>query len=88
MGNYQRVSVCAQRLRLMAAYEAAMSLYFTTLNALDLARSTVSVDEYKRMAGYVEQRRQGSDMALFALDKHMQEHHCGDQAAAQAAVAV
>ena len=80
--NGESVSVCATRLRLMGRYHEKVSLYCTTLHALDLARPTASAAEYKRMAGYVGQCRQHSEGARLELEKHLAEHKCGEQALA------
>ena len=83
--NGQSVPVCAERLRLMERYHEKVSLYCTTLHALDLARPTASATEYKRMAGYVEQCRQHSEGARLELENHLADHKCAEPALAYTA---
>ena len=84
-GDTQTVAVCREHMRLIQAYQEVVSLYCTTLHALDLARPTVSNEEYKRMTGYVEQCREHSEQARIALRKHLEEHGCGEPALAYTA---
>ena len=62
----------------MAAYQRAVSLFSTALDALQKARGTVSQAEYQRMRGYVEQSRLFSEQARIDLERHIQEHGCRD----------
>ena len=68
--------MCERHTELLAAYQKAVALFSTTLDALQLARSTASKAEYDRMRGYVEQTRLLAENARIDLEVHVAEHRC------------
>jgi hypothetical protein len=68
--------MCEQHWELLAAYQKAVVLFSTTLDALQSSRATLVQDEYKRMRNYVEQTRLLAEDARIDLDRHVAEHGC------------
>jgi RNase P subunit RPR2 len=69
--------MCDRHGELLAAYQKAVALFSTTLDALQASRATASKDEYDRMRNYVEQTRLISEDARMDLERHVAEHGCG-----------
>ena len=68
--------MCDRHGELLSAYQKAVALFSTTLDALQAARSTASKAEYDRMRNYVEQTRLISEDARMDLERHVAEHGC------------
>ncbi len=49
--------MCERHSELLAAYQRAVALFSTTLDALQAAKAIVKKDKYDRMRNYVEQTR-------------------------------
>jgi hypothetical protein len=69
--------MCERHTELLTAYQKAVALFSTTLDALQAARANVAKDEYERMRNYVEQTRIISENARIDLERHVAEHGCG-----------
>jgi FixJ family two-component response regulator len=74
---------CEEYTRLLKAYQESMALFSLTVGALEAARATVPIDEFRRQAGYLEQARMRSDQARAELDKHATEHGCSPALSAE-----
>jgi RNase P subunit RPR2 len=72
--------MCERHTELLTAYQKAVALFSTTLDALQAARANVAKDEYDRMRNYVEQTRMISENARIDLERHVAEHGCGSLA--------
>jgi hypothetical protein len=68
--------MCERHWELLEAYQKAVALFSTTLDALQLSRATVKKVEYDRMRNYVEQTRLISEDARMDLERHVAEHGC------------
>jgi hypothetical protein len=74
--------MCERHSELLAAYQKAVALFSTTLDALQAARAIVVKDEYDRMRNYVEQTRLKAEDARIDLERHVVEHGCDSLASA------
>ncbi len=68
--------MCERHWELLEAYQKAVALFSTTLDALQASRATVKKDEYERMRAYVEQTRLIAEDARMDLERHIVEHGC------------
>ena len=68
--------MCEEHSKLFHAYQEAVALFSTTLNARQATLVTAPRDEYPRMTEYVEQARLASEDARAELDRHITAHGC------------
>jgi RNase P subunit RPR2 len=68
--------MCERHWELLEAYQRAVALFSTTLDALQASRATVKKVEYDRMRNYVEQTRLIAEDARMDLQQHVTEHGC------------
>ena len=74
--------MCERYGELLAAYQKAVALFSTTLDALQAGRATNAKEEYERMRSYVEQTRLIAENARMDLERHVAEHGCDSLGAA------
>ena len=68
--------MCDRHRELLDIYQNAVARYSATLEALKMARTSPSKQDYDRHYGYVEQARIKAEQARLDLETHIAEHGC------------
>jgi len=67
--------VCEEYVRLLAVYKQALKLYSATVDAAAVA-SGIPLEEFGRIAGYVDQAKAAAMVAGMELEDHCKEYGC------------
>ena len=67
---------CAEKSRLLKAYQEMTDIYARTVADLGRFRGTSPCPEYERLQQSSEQARLESETARRALEEHIKEHDC------------
>ena len=68
--------ICADKTRLLKAYQVTTENYARTVTELQQLRATIPIEEYQRLNHACEEARLKSSEARLALEKHIFEHQC------------
>jgi uncharacterized protein YjcR len=68
--------ICEEKIRLMAEYEEATSVFSQAVKELRQKIGTSPSEEYKRLAQNSNEARVKAEQARFALEQHISAHHC------------
>ena len=69
-------SVCAEKQRLVAAYDAATNAFAAAVTSLHERMGTSSKSDYTRLRQTVDEARLKSEQARLALEGHIETHQC------------
>lgn len=69
-------SVCAEKERLVAAYEADTNAFAATVTNLHERIGTSSKGDYFRLRQTVDEARLKSEQSRLALERHIESHQC------------
>jgi hypothetical protein len=69
-------SPCDRLAEHLSAYQKAAAMFSMTLIALEEARPTVALPEYRRLVTYVDQAQTMMNQTREKLEKHTAEHGC------------
>jgi hypothetical protein len=70
------IPMCERHAQLLRAYQKAVAVHSTTLDALEAARPTTSRQEYERLTRYVEQAHSNMSLAPYQMKMHARAHDC------------
>ena len=68
--------LCAEKQRLLNAYEAATADFSSQLTTLNRGIGTTSKERYEHLRRAVDEARVRSEQARLALERHVGEHAC------------
>jgi hypothetical protein len=68
--------ICAEKMRLVAEYEEATSVFSQAVKELRRKIGTSPREEYKRLAQNSTEARVTAELARLALEQHISAHHC------------
>ena len=68
--------MCEQYGELLYIYQKAVALFHRTLEAVEVARPTVSKLDYERLVKYAEQAQSKVERAADELKVHAAKHDC------------
>jgi hypothetical protein len=68
--------ICEEKIRLMAEYEEAASVFSKAVKELRLRMGTSPREEYKRLAQNSNEARVTAEQARLSLEQHISAHRC------------
>jgi hypothetical protein len=68
--------ICEEKIRLMAEYEEATSVFSQAVKELRRKIGTSPREEYKRLAQNSTDARVKAEQARLTLEQHISAHHC------------
>ena len=67
---------CAEKIKLIEAYQVFVANYSTALTNLHLAMGKLSKDDYDLRLQKLNSEREASEKARHELNRHAREHRC------------